>query len=154
MRKIIKIGIFVGIVLIIAQITAIPLTLPEAARLQIDVWKAPYSTWDYEESKFDCSNMAALLTDDLDQKGWNATIRVGYGKKHGHAWINVNGKCVEPTSKLLWFDSIHNLEFPKGQERFDNSSEAYQSDCLKYGADFAERNWDYQKYLMNRDGYG
>lgn len=153
MRKLIKIGIFVGVVLIIAQITVLPLTLPEAVKLQIDVWQAPYSIRDYEEDEFDCSNMAALLTDNLDQKGWNATIRAGYGKKYGHAWVEVNGKCVESTAKLLWFSSIHDLTYPKEQEKFDNSSQSYQNDCLKYGADFAEEEWDYQKYL-NRDGYG
>ena len=161
MRKLIKkIGIFVGIVLIIAQIGALPLSLPEAIHLQIDVWKAPYSTWDYEKNEFDCSNMAALLEDWLELQKWNTTIVRAPGK---HAWIEVSGKkYVESISKNVFFAGFTYNQKYATQERYNNSNEIYQYLSERYGPAFAEKNYGYQPYLLehqrknfeNLVGYG
>jgi hypothetical protein len=150
MRKIIKIGIFVGIVLIIAQIGAWPLSLPQATKLQTDVWKAPYSTLDYEEDEFDCSNMAALLGDWLELQKWNTTIVRTPGK---HAWIEVCGKkYVEPTSKNIFFAGFTYNQKYILQERYNDSNEIYQYLSERYDPAFAKKSYGYQQYLIEHSG--
>ena len=66
-----------------------------------DVQNAPYNTTEYIINVFDCSNMAMLQHDWLVKRGHTVYIWCGCNKtyKIGHAWLQVDGYMVEPTSK-------------------------------------------------------
>jgi hypothetical protein len=53
-------------------------TDPFIRKLQNDIDQAPYSTEDYVLGEFDCSNMANLLDDWLEQMGYDTKIMVYY----------------------------------------------------------------------------
>ena len=149
MRKIAKIGIFVGMVLVILQIGALPLTLPEAVKLEKDVQEAPYCITDYEKGEFDCSNMAALLSDYLEFKGWNTTIVRAPDR---HAWIKVNDKLVEPTSKRIFFAGLtYNFRYPD-TIKYNDSREVRQHCSEIWNCSIAEREYGYQEYLIEHSG--
>ena len=90
----------------------------EYERLVCWVKSAPYNTTDYKAGVFDCSNMAALLHDWLEDHGYDIKIVLGYSYNHAHTWLlagkltgmvvsqhyrhyKVDGYWIEPTSKKV-----------------------------------------------------
>lgn len=97
------------------------------SQLKEDVAAAPYNISDYEMDRFDCSNMAALLHDWLELKGYDVKVFVGMGNIYGHIWLLVGGYkyvisssegrevvlknnsyWVEPTGKTI-FKDLHDV---------------------------------------------
>ena len=151
MKKRYKVGIFVvAFALLVLQIGALPMTLPQAARLQKDVLLAPYSVWDYEIHKFDCSNMAALLHDNLQTKGWNVSIAEGDhpDRIYGHAWVEINGKPIDAKMKLVCLGAkpIFNHRYPR-RSRYNSVEEMKDTYLNKT---LAENEYGYEKYLLRK----
>lgn len=155
MGKIKKLVIAGLIILELLQVLALPMTLPEAVRLQKDVLSAPYSIWDYKEDEFDCSNMALLLADWLELRGWDMDIIVGDGPNAtaGHVWIEEKetGKYIETTKKTVFLPKSiyffycnlgYNTDWFPLRNRYDSSTEVFFS----AGAGL-EPEWDYYQYI-------
>lgn len=78
------------------------------SKLERDIEEAPYQTWEYKRDSFDCSNMAGVMVEHLDSRGWNAEIIVGDSKTSPsgciHAFIIVNRRVtVAPTLKIITY---------------------------------------------------
>lgn len=74
-------------------------------RLQEAILACPYSITEYRENVFDCSNMANMLDDWLEEKyGYETYIMIFQGENGvGHTLVVANGRFIEPTSKSLIF---------------------------------------------------
>lgn len=73
-------------------------------RLQDAIDLCPYLTSEYQAGIFDCSNMANMLDDWLEQKYGYETCIVSWRSVNiieGHAMVIVNGQFIEPTTKRL-----------------------------------------------------
>lgn len=73
-------------------------------RLQDDVSSCPYTSTEYQANIFDCSNMANMLDNWLESKGYESWILI-FSKinplESGHSIIMANGQLFEPTTKTL-----------------------------------------------------
>ena len=115
-----KILIFLGILFLVGVITvsavsAVSAVLP-VQQLELDVNNVSYFVTDYEIGRFDCSNMAAQMVEELNAKGYDAEIVVvctkqSYldkwnmvGERDYHAFVIIDRQAiVEPTLKLITF---------------------------------------------------
>ena len=79
-------------------------------KLQKDIEEVPYETFEYATDVFDCSNMAGMLTDHLDDSGYNAELVIVHSKvdrKCYHTFVIVDRKVIiEPTHKLITFSEM------------------------------------------------
>ncbi|GAH24994.1 unnamed protein product [marine sediment metagenome] len=82
-------------------------------QLKMDIENVSYNTYEYKEDVFDCSNMAGLMVDELDAKGYDAQIvavrsrideKCGIDKRSGHAFVIVDMEVIiEPVHLLITF---------------------------------------------------
>ena len=85
-------------------------------QLELNLDQVPFSVSEYRKDTFDCSNMAALIVEELDAKGYNAEIVVvrvkqSYldrwnieGKRGYHVFVIVDRQVIiEPTFKVITF---------------------------------------------------
>ena len=76
-------------------------------QLELDLDKVPFFVSEYRKGVFDCSNMAALIVQELDAKEYNAEIVVVHSKvdrKCYHSFVIVDRQVIiEPTFKLITF---------------------------------------------------
>lgn len=108
--------------------------LSEKQKLQFDIDNAPYNIMEFQENKFDCSNMAALLHDWLEtqtQTKWNVDVWWGCESPsciEGHEWLEVIGKesnySVEVTSKKII-------------DHWQNSNESYREHYSYYNRHYS-----------------
>ncbi len=156
MGKLIKTGgAAIIFFIILLQILAFPMPLPEAIRLQADVWAAPYSVSDFKKDEFDCGNMGPLLCDWLALKGWDISIVMGGPPGGiGHVWLEEknSGKYIEPTLKTVFlpkfffftWTQLHYRTNLRVQKRVFNSSTDY---VLKNADILENREIDYYFYI-------
>ena len=76
--------------------------------LEADILNVSYSINDYQTDSFDCSNMAAQMTDELDLLGYNAEMVLVESKVSGtgnwHVFVVVDRQVIiEPTFKCITF---------------------------------------------------
>ena len=152
MGKIIKAGIVAMVCLLVLQVGALPMSFSEAVVLQVEVLRAPYSVWDYEIHEFDCSNMAALLCDDLQSKGYNASIASGShpNREYGHAWVRVDGKPIDAKIKLVLLGAkpIFDYRYPVQDQGIYNSADEKKKSIRN--ETLAEKEYGYEQYLSQR----
>ena len=76
-------------------------------QLEEDVNAVSYSIGEYVNDRFDCSNMAGLMVDELDTKGYNAEMVLVHSKLDKncrHTFVIVDREVIiEPTRKLITF---------------------------------------------------
>lgn len=73
-------------------------------RLQDAIDACPYSCSEYQAGIFDCSNMANMLDDWLEQKYGYETYIVSWRSVNvieGHAMVIADGIFIEPTTKRI-----------------------------------------------------
>ena len=101
---------FIGIILsVLILLTFNLIILPEVNKtwdrqLQDAINACPYSPEEYQINVFDCSNMANMLDDWLEQKyGYETYIVVwrSVDGVSGHAMVIANGRFIEPTTKMI-----------------------------------------------------
>lgn len=102
--KSIGIGILLAtIILSTLNLCVFPeLTKSELRRLQEAINACPYSCSEAKENLFDCSNMASMLLDWLEQKyGYESWIVIfsKIDRSPGHCLVMALGHLIEPTTK-------------------------------------------------------
>jgi len=84
----------------------IPSFVPKNQTLEQAITSCPYSRSEYEKDVFDCSNMANMMDDWLEEEYGYETFIVSWRSVDiigGHAMVIVNGRFVEPTTKsIVW----------------------------------------------------
>lgn len=73
------------------------------AKLNKIIQLCPYSPEEYQANIFDCSNMANMLDAWLEKEGYESWLVVWntIDGSSGHVVLLVNGRLVEPTTKML-----------------------------------------------------
>lgn len=138
-----------GIILSIMILLAFNfLILPELnkspfRRLQDAIDSCPYITAEYQANVFDCSNMAQMLDDWLEEKygyeSWMVEWRKMNPLESGHVMLLVNGQLVEPTRKSILGTLLHLAEEEDWSNQVTIFDEATQ---LPY---YIESEWSYPK---------
>lgn len=99
-------GIALGaMILLTFNLTLLP-SKDELRRLQDAINNCPYSPLEYKRGTFDCSNMANMLDDWLEQKYGYETYIASWRNINfveGHAMVIANGVFIEPTTKSICF---------------------------------------------------
>lgn len=115
----VDVGILVFFLIVALLISITHGNLSPYEQLEKDVESTPYTEvskgtggygkgdkGSYKMGVFDCSNMAAIMVEHLDAKGYNAEIVVVKRKKGRihHAFVIVDREAIiEPTHKLITF---------------------------------------------------
>ena len=104
----------IALLFLIASVDAIDVSVGTSnstfLKLQKDIEEVPYETFEYVTDVFDCSNMAGMLTDHLDDAGYDAELVIVHSKVDRtcyHTFVIVDRKVIiEPTYKLITFSEM------------------------------------------------
>ena len=70
--------------------------------LRMDITNAPYSPEEYILGQFDCSNMASLMDNYLEGKGYDSKIMVVQESNGPHAYVIIDNETIaEPVTKKI-----------------------------------------------------
>jgi len=125
--KSICIGILLGTILLtVLNLAVFPeITKSELRRLQEAVDACPYSCSEYSENLFDCSNMASMMLDWLEQKYAYESWILIFSKvdlSPGHCLVMSLGHLIEPTTKTV------RRSLQGGQNRIEGNLIFYEPD--------------------------